>query len=481
MPEAWRMLLEAHLRYRSGRPQEALDAAEAARARATDDRAFRAAALIAVRSRRLLGDLDVAEAGARQLYGETPPDAPAIDRLRPASLLLSILTDRARVGPEVEELRSVCDRSLDGLPPRDGMQIATMLGNLAFQRGDFVGARHYLEVAVTAAAKGYDPVNLAISQMNLAGVYFEEGRTAECEDLNRQALQSCLSSGMEAQAAHAQRNLATVLLATGRLGEALDLCRKARSGLGGDLFSPNVLAAVAVECEILLEAGLLESARLLMEQTTGLLRKNPVPTVGTVIWRDMGRLERWAGRPESAAELLAEARSQAREAGASDDEGRALLDLAALRIATGDRPAASRILDEAVPIVSASTSAELALRHAFASAMRLGTGNPEEAARLIDEAAGRAARAHLKGWLWRCHAASAGIARSTGRSEDALQTIYAARRALLDLLNGIGPDAMRESYVMLCDTRLFLAWCDGEVGTLEDLPRGGSDLEVFLR
>jgi tetratricopeptide (TPR) repeat protein len=481
LPDAWRMLLEAHLQYRSGRRREAIAAARAAQERTADTRVARAAEMIVIRSQNALGETEDAEVGARKLLEETAPDAPLIDRLRPAALLLSILTDQAIVGPDVQQLSTLCDEGLPRVSPHDRIRIATVLGKSAFQRGDFDGARHYLEVSVDSAAAGHDAASLAVSQMNLAGVYFEEGRTAESESLNRLALQACLNSGMEPQAAHAERNLATIMLATGRLGEALSLCRKARAGLGDELQSPNVLGAVAVECEILLEVGLLDAARVAMKTPSEVLSRSPVPTVGTVIWRDMARLERWTGQLDRSADLLDEARRQAHECGASDDEARALIEMAALRITGGDLCGGARFLDEAAPIVGASTSLELALRFDFARAMQCCRENAQAAGDLLAAATARATRAHLAGWLWRCHAADAGIARSAGDGDRVLRSIYAARRTLLDMLDGIGPEAMRESYVMLCDSRLFLAWCDGDTGTREELPRGGSDLEVFLQ
>ena len=84
--------------------------------------------------------------------------------------------------------------------------------------------------------------------------------------------------------------------------------------------APNLLAARVVECETLLEAGLLESAREELEALMRLLEENPVPTVGTVVWRDRGRLDRWTGHPGGAALHLKEAQSQAQAAGASDDD-----------------------------------------------------------------------------------------------------------------------------------------------------------------
>ncbi len=481
LPDAWRMLLEAHLQYRSGRRREAIAAARAAQERTGDTRVARAAEMIVIRSQNALGETEDAEAGARKLLEETTPDAPLIERLRPAALLLSILTDQSTVGPDVQAVISLCDEGLPRVSAHDRMRVATVLGRSAFQRGQFSKARHYLEVAVDAAAAGHDTASLAVSQMNLAGVYFEEGRTAESEDLNRLALLSCVSLGMESQAAHAERNLATILLATGRLGEALNLCRKARAGLGEDLQSPSVLGAVAVECEILLEVGLLEAGPRRTTTPSECLSRSPVPTVGTVIWRDMARLERWTGNSDRSADLLDEARRQARECGALDDEARALIEMAALRIAGRDVSGGARPLEEAAPIVHASTSLELALRFDFARAMQCCRESAQAAGDLLAAATARATRAHLTGWLWRCHAADAGIARSAGDGDRVLRSIYAARRALLDLLDGIGPEAMRESYVMLCDSRLFLAWCDGDTGTREELPRGGSDLEVFLQ
>jgi tetratricopeptide (TPR) repeat protein len=481
LPDAWRMLLEAHLQYRSGRRREAIAAARAAQERTGDTRVARAAEMIVIRSQNALGETEAAEAGARKLLEETAPDAPLIDRLRPAALLLSILSSHGASQETCAPLRDLCARNLTGVGARERHEVAASLGTEAFQRGDFSAAGTFMEIAVEAAATCHDPANLAIGQMNLAGVYFEEGRTAECEDLNGQALRACLAVGMEVQAAYAQRNLGTVMLATGRLGEALNLCRKAREVLGANPASPNALAALAVESETLLEAGLYESARRSLGDAIDLLAANPIPMIATVIWRDMARLERWTGQLDRSADLLDEARRQARECGASDDEARALIEMAALRIAGGDLCGGARFLDEAAPIVGASTSLELALRFDFARAMQCCRENAQAAGDLLAAATARATRAHLAGWLWRCHAADAGIARSAGDGDRVLRSIYAARRTLLDMLDGIGPEAMRESYVMLCDSRLFLAWCDGDTGTREELPRGGSDLEVFLQ
>jgi tetratricopeptide (TPR) repeat protein len=481
LPDAWRTLIEGHLLYRSGRRAEAIVAARAAQQTTEEPRVARAAEMIVIRSQRLLGEIEAAEAGARKLMGDAPAEAPIADRLRPAALLLSMLSARGEAEEVCAPLRELCVRGLPTVGGRERHEVAAALGAEAFQRGDFAAAGRFMETAVDAAAACHDMTNLAIGQMNLAGVYFEEGRTAECEDLNRQALRACVDLGLENQAANARRNLATVLMAASRLDDALNLCRKARQILGTNAESPDALATIAVEGEILVESGLLESARVVLEDAVRRLEENPVPSVGTIIWRDVARLERWTGQLQQASAHFAEARRQAQEAGASDDEARALVETACLCAAIGDRDGTARALNDAAPLVRASTSVELALHFDFAQAMHQAIGDPRAATDLLQAATERAARAHFTGWLWRCHAAASGVAKSLGDAERTLRSIQAARRALLDLLHGIGPDAMRESYVMLWDARLFLAWCDEETDTRKELPHGGSDLEVFLR
>ena len=481
LSDTWRTLLHAHIEYRAGRRHEAIRLARAALERGDDPRATRTAQLIVIRSQKLLGQTEAAEAGARRLMETAPAGASLIETLRPAALLLSILSVRGDADDRSRPIRELCASGLGRLDVRERHEVAAALGAEAFQRGDFAAAGSFFEVAVEAAASGHDPTNLVISQMNLAGVWFEEGRTAECEDLNAEALRTSVTLGMETQAAHAQRNLATVMLLTCRLGDALDLCRRARGVLGENPTSPHALATLAVESEILLEAGLLESARETLESACSILSSHPAPVIATVVMRDRARLERWSGHSPMARRCLLDALLLAREAGARDDEARAAIDLAGLEVAAGNLAEASRRVEEADPIVQSSTSVELSVRYDFVRACCRRSSDPEDAIGHLAEAARRSARSHLAGWLWRCHAAASGLARSLGDGESALRSIHAARRGLLDLLDGIGPEAMRESYVMLPDARLFLAWCDGESLPSDELPAGSSDLEVFLR
>jgi tetratricopeptide (TPR) repeat protein len=481
LPEAWRMLLDAQLQYRAGRRREAIATARAAQERTDDLRLKRAAEMIVIRSWRLLGELDAAAEGARRLIESAPVDGPRGERLRPAALLLGILSARGEREDLCRTLRTMCTAELGQLGPRERHEVGAALGAEAFQRGDFASARELMRVAVEAAAAGHDPINLAISQMNLAGVSFEEGRTAECEELNEQALRACSAMGLDVQAAHARRNLATVMLATGRLGEALALCRKARDVLGADPTSPNALATRAVESQILLEAGLLESARASLEEAAEILSSRSNPVIATVVWRDLARLEKWRGEADRAADLLEEAHRLALGVGASDDASRAWIEMAALLRLRGDLPKAARTLAEAEAGVRNSTSVEISIRHAFVRAMVVADREVETARGLLATAAEEAGHARLFSLRWRCHAAAAGLAHASGDAACELQAIFSGRQALLDMLDGVGPDAMRESYVMLPDPYLFLTWCDRKPELPQDVPPGSSDLEVFLR
>lgn len=481
LPEAWKELLDAQLHYRAGRRREAITTARAAMELNNDLRLSRAAELIVIRSQRLLGELDAAAKGARHLMENAPADGPRGERLRPAALLLGILSARGEPEEVCGPIRSMCIAHLAELGARERHEVASALGAEAFQRGDFGSARKFMTVAVDAAASGHDPISLAIAQMNLAGVSFEEGRTAECEALNERVLHACAAMGLDVQAAHARRNLATVMLATGRLGEALALCRNARDVFGSDPASPNALATRAVECQILLEAGLLESARAELEAAAGLLSSRPNPMIATVIWRDLARLEKWRGRHERAVELLEESHRLAVGAGASDDAARAWIELTALLMLRGEATMAARTLAEVGETVRASTSVEIAIRHAFVQAMVMAIDDADTARRLLTTAAEEAGRARLSSLGWRCHAAAAGIAHGLGDADCELQAIFSARAALLGVLDAVGSEAMRESYVMLPDPHLFLTWCDRSPELPPGVPPGSSDLEVFLR
>ena len=92
-----------------------------------------------------------------------------------------------------------------------------------------------------------------------------------------------------------------------------------------------------------------------------------------------------------------------------------------------------------------------------------------------------AARSGLRPWVWRCHAAQAGAEALAGDDAAARAATRLALDGLRDLLEAIRTPALKESFVMLPDPRLFLLWCDHQVATRADLEPGSSDLEVFLR
>ena len=132
-----------------------------------------------------------------------------------------------------------------------------------------------------------------------------------------------------------------------------------------------------------------------------------------------------------------------------------------------------------------NSGGEDAIRLSFCRASMIarveGDGASQRVKDLLSAAAAVSAQCGFRPWTWRCHAAVAGVATKVGDTTTALAATRAARDALRDLLEAIGTPALQESFVMLPDPRLFLAWCERDSTVIAELPRGSSDLEVFLR
>jgi len=166
----------------------------------------------------------------------------------------------------------------------------------------------------------------------------------------------------------------------------------------------------------------------------------------------------------------------AKRAGAHDEEDRTLLEWAAAEFVGGDGRAAQDLYERAAARDDHSLTGDLAVRRVFVGAMlrRVQDADDLTAVTLgqLHDAAALASSSGLRLWAWRCYAALAGLASKAGDASQALAATQSARNALRDLLDAIKAPALQESYVMLPDPRLFLAWCERDVSAIEEsLPR----------
>jgi tetratricopeptide (TPR) repeat protein len=484
LPGEWKTLVEAHLHNRAGRRQEAIAAARPLMLGQAPGSIRRAAAAIVVRAMTTLGGADEVLSVAGDLLRDPDPAIPAPERLRLAHLLHTYLSLRGGEGKTYRSAQLVCQECLEGPNPRARLVAAGALGNEAFRRGDLKGARVYFEAVHRDAEELGDLLELTGARVNLGGIYFEEGQLSESESLGRLCLESYGQLRMFEHVAFARRNLAAILMYSGRLGEALHSCRAARQELASLNAKADAASAVGLEVGIQTDAGLLHAAEATASEASRLLAELPDDVVETILWRDRGRIFRCQGDPARARDLLGRSLETARRAGAVDEECRTLLEWATAEAASGEIGRAQGHLDETTGKLDDGGGGELAVRRGFCRSAILASGGREDAIRASDLLARTvtiSATSGLRLWTWRCHAAMAGLA---ARVEDGARTLIAtraAREALRDLLEAIGTVALQESYVMLPDPRVFLAWCEHDASAREEIPLGTSDLEVFLR
>ncbi len=482
VPGEWRRAIEAYLTLRAGRYLDAIAMAESIAS--GDDRELRfAARMITLRGLLLMGKWEEAEReGASLLDAARTEDAPT-RRSAPAQALLSALASRGRTGPEVDEVRAICEEELDRVGLRERQMLANALGADAFLRADFGRARRYFEIAGEAAETAGDGANLVSAQSNLAGILFEEGSLAESEAVNRSAIEIAERINDPRRVAMGRRNLAAVLLYAGRLGEALDAIRAARAGFESLTDAPAAFDAIALETSILVEIGLGESAAAVASSLEAPeASENLAPPAMAVLLRDRARALRESGRLVESRALLEESARIAADCGAVDEVARTRLEIEALELAAHGGP--SNGSDRDWP-ASSEASADIEVRRLFVDAQSGAADGGEQklaaAIELLERAAARSEQAQLRLWTWRCRAAQAGLHRQRGNSAMALRALREASDALGNLMMRIGSEVLRESYILRPDPRRFLAWCDGDAPAVGDQARGSSDLEVFLK
>lgn len=486
LPDGWRQAIEAHLASRSGRNREALELLAPLLTEDVDEGLRLAAQMVHLRALLQLRKWEEVECVGRSLLERTASngeDAPA-RRSGPAQILLSAMRIQGRTGIEVDRLRDLCEKELERVGLREKLGLASVLGADAFQRADLERARRFFEISAETARAAGDEGNLISAQVNLGGVLFEEGRLSESESVNRSAVATAERIRDSIRTAGGYRNLAAVLLYAGRLGEALEASREARAGYEALDETAESIDSVALEITILTELGLKENAAAaaaLLESPERRAMLSPVASA--ILLRDRARLAREGGRFDEARRLLGASLDAARACGALDEVVRTGLELQAMEITlTGS--AAQPPEDPGSGL--ATPSADIVVRRLFVEAQAdVATASDRGvAAAAIDRlarAAIRAEEAKLRSWIWRCHAAEAGLRRRVGDGGGALQSLRSASAALNDLLESIGTEALRESFILRPDPRSFLAWCEGDPSLVSDLPPGSSDMEVFLR
>lgn len=485
LPDDWRDLLSGDLMRKSDRAQEALVLLKRLRDEATEPaiqqlvRATITSTLIGIGAR------DEAFREGLSVLDEFKQAERQDERVYLAMDLLVALSERGETGPDVERAKLICEQAMAGTNAVLSCQSARILGGCAFLRGDFSQAKMYLEASRTAAVRTGDAVQVARSDMSLAGVVFEEGRLAESEAMNRRAITLFDQVADRYFAARARANVATVLHAAGRWGEALQLARSARQGLQVTGALDDEDAAVLTEMATLVEVGLLRAATGMASDMRDRLAARPQPVLESIFLRDLGRSKRWAGHMEDARDLWSESSTVARKAQIVDEDAKTLLEHARAELATGDSGKAAEFLEQANELLGDSLSAEHAVNRNFALAMlkihRRGDGyDPEAASGLLKEAATCASDAELRGWAWRCHAAAAGVAERLDVRSDLVQSIRLAEEGLQELLEAIDNEVLQDSYLELPDTRLFLGWRRQDMESRSLVPAGSSDLEIFF-
>jgi hypothetical protein len=322
------------------------------------------------------------------------------------------------------------------------------------------------------------------SQINIAGVFFELGRLAESEALNRSVLLSSSLLPLEVAAA-AQRSLATVLLSLGRWGESLARARQARQEFEMQGIAAEARGAALIELVALQSLGFHQAAHGLADFLIESVGTQTQPILRAHLWREMGHVYWRDSHEEQALAAWERSRNLAISVGADDELAHTLLDETAASVAWNRMDRASRNMETLEHLLSSTVSLELRVVHAFVQAM-IEAASATDATKLKDarsrlrEASRWSGSADLRPWTWRCQAAEAGL---SARLADAGATAVAtgkARDSLRDLLTAIGAEVLQESYIVLPDPQVFLAWCD-QIGTESDRQRGRSYLEVFLQ
>ena len=485
LPTEWRVLLRAQLAHRAGRRQEAIDAATPLLDERHPASVRRAAGAIVVRALAAGGELVEACRVGLPLLDEQRSDDPAPGRLRLAALLFNTLTLQGNTGEETTKVRRILEGGLVGVALRERLASADALGGEAFRRGEFTRARELFASAHEAALAIGDPMLIAGAQTNLGGVQLEAGHLAESEDLNRLALAGYDALQERVHAAVTRRNLATVLCQAGRWREALDLARASREELESLGAQDEADSVLGLEAGLLIDLGLFAAARQALELCAGRLQRIPQPIVEAILERDRGRLERAAGARDGARRAWGLSIAVAESAEASDEEARTLQEWTAAEIAWGNPVAAGELRERAGKGLGGLETGEPRARREFldaalqcCSASMDGFAGARQG---LATAAAIAAECGLRPWTWRCHAAHAGVEARLGDDAAARTATRAALDALRDLLAAIGAPALQESYVLLPDPRLFLAWCEHEDLAAIEIAPGSSDLEVFLR
>ncbi len=485
LPEDWKVLIRAHLDNRAGRRQIAIDTAAPLMSPPASGPVRRAAAAIVVRALIARGDLAEATRLGLPLLAELDPDLPAAEKLRLGALLFNALTLQGLYAEDCESVKRVLEDGLTATGVRERFVSAGSLGEDAFRRGDFERARTLLESAHEAIRHSGDSLQVAGARANLGGVYFESGMLAESEDLNRLALASYEEMQDSVHAAVTRRNLAAILLQAGRWRESLDLARAAREGLEAMGAQDEADSALGLEAGLLCDLGLLDASVEALGFCEERLLRLPQPIVQAILLRDWGRIHRLREEREASRRRFRLSLEIAGGVHAADEATRTLQEWAAAEVAWNGLDAA-RELDGRMPQDSRSLgNGELAVRNDFVhAAIETRLGFPQGTAsveRRLQDAVAMATRSGLRPWTWRCHAALAGLRARAGDDAPALASMRAALASLRELLDAIGSPALQESFVLLPDPRLFLAWCDRDERGVPESATEMADLEVFLR
>ncbi len=485
VPREWKILLRAHLDNRAGRRQEAIDAAKPLLDRGRAEALRRAAAAIVVRALVARGDLAEATGLGLPLLAESGAGVPAPEKLRLAALLFNALTLQGTCADECGEVRRILEEGLDGSGLRERFMSAGSLGHDAFRRGEFEKARGLLEMAHESAIESGDPMQIAAARTSLGGVYFEAGRLADSEDLNRLALAAYEEMQERVHAAVTRCNLAAVFHLAGRWGESLDLSRASRGELEAMGAQDEADSALGFEACLLLDLGLLDAGTQALDLCAERLSRLPQPIVEAIHYRARGRIERMRGGCDEARRHWGLSIEIAAGADAADEEKRTLQEWTAAEISWGNLAAAAELRDRTTREAGTLGTGDLRVRREFLDAafdiQCKGAAGAAPARQRLMQAATMAARSGLRPWVWRCHAAQAGVAAQAGDDAAARAATRLALDGLRDLLDAIGTPALQESFVLQPDPRLFLLWCEHEAATRADLAPGSSDLEVFLR
>ncbi len=477
LPGDWRILLDGHLAFRVSKYDEAIAAARIL-LETTDSPVLRSAATtMLIRAYQSSGRDEEALALGLPLVRSADPSR--ISETLPIAISLFNVVRRGAQNEEVlDELRSRLEVSLSGTHPRLTELASGTLAVESFERGEWARAKELLQMRISAAERLREPLGVASAKMNLAGISFVEGRLAECEALNREALLAPQLFGRPLLTASILRNIGIVLNHTGRIEESLDACRHARV-IGENERDPRTNVSIRVhELTALAGVGLLRAGRQVFLELIG--SATPLETLlSASVYFDMGQIARSEGRVNEARSLLEESLAFARTCEANDEIARSAFALSLLDMAGVSRHRSRELLDEGETAYQESSSSEIAPLREFTQAANHATTNHPERA-LENLRAGReiVRESGRLPWLWKFHAALAMLSARLGDSGMAFESLLAARLSLFQLLEAIHNDAMKESYVLLPDPSVFLAWCDKDL-SVETVPFGSSDLLMF--